>query len=159
VFTERYALSPYIKQIRFVLKGLLIKYRSLASDIYEPPASKSNVIFIIFLNNLREMHQWRGRAALWSTLIRFILYFCEDIYPSVSLFVCPSVCAPVRLAVHLSTYMSTCLNVLLSTCQRITAVRWNLLLPNWHTALLLVYSCRHCGRPPKAPLKVLGIPP
>jgi hypothetical protein len=35
VFTARYALSPYIKQIRFVFKGLntcLLEYSHVASD-------------------------------------------------------------------------------------------------------------------------------
>jgi hypothetical protein len=30
VFTARYALSPYIKQIRFVFKGLILLYKDIA---------------------------------------------------------------------------------------------------------------------------------
>jgi hypothetical protein len=35
VFTARYALSPYIKQIRFVFKGLRTYYREIQEDVTE----------------------------------------------------------------------------------------------------------------------------
>jgi hypothetical protein len=39
VFTARYALSPYIKQIRFVFKGLITQWATQAQHIQEKTAA------------------------------------------------------------------------------------------------------------------------
>jgi hypothetical protein len=49
VFTARYALSPYIKQIRFVFKGL---NRTVEADIYNRGSKLKDlpVILLLFMN-------------------------------------------------------------------------------------------------------------
>jgi hypothetical protein len=44
VFTARYALSPYIKQIRFVFKGLVCQSHNAMLKIYKVYKSKLDIL-------------------------------------------------------------------------------------------------------------------
>jgi hypothetical protein len=54
VFTARYALSPYIKQIRFVFKGLMAvtqKPQELGAETYHDHNGASNTKYVFQFEN------------------------------------------------------------------------------------------------------------
>jgi hypothetical protein len=53
VFTARYALSPYIKQIRFVFKGLIVHAYWRLFEVRYVGCHLINFVLVIRLNHVR----------------------------------------------------------------------------------------------------------
>jgi hypothetical protein len=70
VFTARYALSPYIKQIRFIFKGLMrnmvkdIRTFALCSDPFIKNKTTEHFWFIsLFIYTIQQKHTWTHLAS------------------------------------------------------------------------------------------------
>jgi hypothetical protein len=75
VFTARYALSPYIKQIRFVFKGLNSAHYWRNVRIFAPIRKASWVSYILYSNAA----DWHGSAA-WREVLLLISMTGKQVY-------------------------------------------------------------------------------
>jgi hypothetical protein len=99
VFTARYALSSYIKQIRFVFKGLITFYQAMThSELFlrnavRPPLD-SHLYFSVSLFQDKDRHMFRltpylfyaFKVSLITQFLRLHVYTVEPGYSDISLY-------------------------------------------------------------------------